>query len=278
MTHTLSHIWPQDPWGRVLNGAVQHSELPMNVLLLCESAVDLAHERFGKDLHSVYLTGPVARNHGTEPEFLVVLRSARRTLGVDLFCAAAALRLQKEHEDFSGCRFHVDTWDDVFPSNGRFSHSRFRLAVNSIAIAGRDLKRLIAPQRLTAAVSNAHIIDLDTRLAGYVRRLKAISSESRVHSASRLFAKSCIDTAFALVMLDEQIYTEDPETMVSFVGLRYPEHRLSLADLVRLQRMGTMSSLEALSRAEAVLTWLPDLANAWLDMHNPERDRSLRLV
>ncbi len=274
----LPHIWPQDPWGRVLNGAVQAEDLPVNVLTMAETAADLAHIRFETDLHSVYLTGEVARNQGREPEFIIVLRHALRPVGLDLFAAAAGLRLQKLHPEFGACRIQVFCWEEIFPSNGRFSWPRFQLGVNSICVAGRDLKGLIAPQRLTLAAANASIIGLRDRLSSLVQRLKAVSSESRVHSTSRQFASACVDAAFALVMADEQVYSEDPETMVSFAGLRFTERRSGLAALVRMSRTGTLSSLEALSVASDAMNWLPDAADEWLDANNPERDDALPLV
>lgn len=272
------YLWSQDPWGRILNGALMSTELPVNVLTLAESAIDLAHERFADDLHSVYLTGPVARNQGREPEFIIVLRHSTQALGIDLFCAAAALRLQKEHPDFGTCHIQVYAWTDIFPEDGCFSYPRFRIGVNSVVVAGRDLKRLIAPQKLTTAVANAFLVDLPGKLSSLQQRLKAISTETRVHATSRLFSQTALDGAFALVLAEEQIYTEDPETMASFVGLSFPQHRNNLAALVRMSRLGTFSSLEALAVADETLRWLPGLAEAWLDQFNPERQKSLKLV
>lgn len=272
------NIWPQDPWGRVLNGAAKAADLPVNVLTMAECAADLAHQRFDYDLHSVYLTGEVARNQGCEPEFIVVLRQTKRPIGLDLFAAAAGLRLQKLHNDFGTCKFSVYCWEDLFPADGRFSLPRFRLGVNSVAVAGRDLKGLIAPQRLSNAAANAAIVGLRQKLTGLQKRLKAVSSESRVLATSRQFAKTCLDAAFSLVMADEQVYTEDPETMASYAGLTLLDHRACLAALVRLSRVGTLSNLEAMAIAADVMTWLPDLADEWLDKHNPERDDALRLV
>lgn len=273
-----SHIWPQDPWGRVLNGAKLVEELPVPVLTLAETAADYAHDRFGDDLHSVYLTGPVARNQGREPSFIIVLRQTSKVLGIDLFCAATGLRLQKNHPEFGTCHFSVCTWEEVFPPDGHFSLARFRLGANSVAVAGRDLKRLISPQRLTSAVANAFIVGLEEKLTKQMQRLKAIATERRVHAASRLFAQTCLDAAFALVLEDEQIYTEDAETMASFAGLKYLDHRVNLAALVRMSRTGTFSGLEALAVAREAMNWLPAEAERWLDVNNPERETALKLV
>jgi hypothetical protein len=269
-------IWPEDPWGRILNGALKASELPVNVLDMAETAADIAHQRFGEDLHSVYLTGELARNSGREPEIIVILRHTLRPVGLDLFAAAAGLQLQRTHAEFGSCQFHVYCWEDLFPSDGRFSLPRFQLGVNSVAIAGRDLKGLIAPQKLSYAAANASIVGIGQKLSSLVQRLKAISTETRVHSTSRQFAQVSLKAAYALVMADEQVYTEDPETMASIAGLKFVSHRSNLAALVRLSRAGTLSSLEALAVADETMKWLPDLADRWLDTHNPDREEAIR--
>lgn len=274
----LSDIWPTDPWGRIVNGSVAANELPIDVLTMCEGAADIAHQRFDRDLHSVYLTGEVARNLGHEPEIIVVLRQTTKPVGLDLFAAAAGLRLQKQFPQFGACKFHVYCWEEIFPADGRFSWPRFRIGVNSVSIAGRDLKRLIAPQKLTIAAANTHICGVREYLNKLIHRLRAISTESRVHATSRQFARTALDAAFAIVMTDEQVYTQDPETMASFAGLTFTENRACLAALVRLSRTGTLSGLEALAIANDTMRWLPDASDQWLDKYNPMRDEALPII
>jgi hypothetical protein len=271
-------LWPQDPWGRVLNGAMKRSELRAEIVDISQTAVDLALERFEDALHSVYLSGNMARDVGQEAKYIVVLRYTRTAIGLDLFCAAAALRVQKLHPELGSCTFEVYGWDDIFPADGRFSHPRFRLGVNSVAMAGRDLKRLIAPQKLTSAAANASIVGLSGKLRAMMHRLKAVSTEARVRATSQQFAQISINGAFASIMVTEQVYTEDLETMATYISLGLPERRQLLLSLVKLAQEGTSSSLEALSISEQVLSWLPDLADEWLDQNNPERDAALRLV
>tara|TARA_B100000678_G_scaffold194397_1_gene162806 strand:- start:8300 stop:9133 length:834 start_codon:yes stop_codon:yes gene_type:complete len=274
----LPDVWPQDPWGRVLNGALEIHDLPASSLDIAQTAADIAFERFGDALHSVYLSGSMARDLNHDAAFIIVLRHLRRAVGLDLFCAAAALRVQKLHSEIGACSFEVFSWDDVFPADGSFSHPRFRLGVNSVAIAGRDLKRLIAPQKLTPAAANASIVGLSGKLKSLQHRLKAVSTESRVRATSRQFAQIGLCGAFACVMAAEQVYSEDYATMARFVSLNLPDVEPSLNLLVQMSEQGTSSSLEALAISDDVMSWLPDFAEGWLDAHNPKRDETLKLV
>lgn len=270
--------WPQDPWGRVLNGAVSPFELSAETQDIAHTAADLALERFGDALHSVYLSGGMARNMGSEAVFIIILRHMKRAVGLDLFCAAAALRVQKLHPELQSCVFETFSWDEVFPADGRFSYSRFRIGVNSVAIAGRDLKRLIAPQKLTPAAANASIFGLNGRLRALQHRLKAVATESRVRASSRQFAHIALRGAFACVMTTEQVYSEDFATMAKYIALSLPERHATLNMLVQLSVQGTPSTLEALAIVDDVMSWLPIFAESWLDHNNPEREQTIKLV
>ena len=277
MTGALT-LWPQDPWGRVLNGACDASELPAIIQDIGHTAADLALERFGDKLHSVYLSGDLARDAGCEASFIIVLRNSEHSVGLDLFCAAAALRVQKLHPELQGCTFETYGWDEIFPADGRFSPPRFRLGVNSVAIAGRDLKRLIAPQKLTSAVSNASIVGLAGRLRALQHRLKAVATEARVRATSRQFAQTALKGAFACVMTSEQVYTEDFATMARYITLSVPEKKQTLISLVGFSQRGTASTIEALAIVDEVMSWLPEFADSWLDQNNPPRDQTIKLV
>ena len=273
-----SCIWPQDPWGRVLNGALLPDDLPAESIDIAQSAADLAIERFSDALHSIYLSGGLARDANHDAVFILVLRHMKKAVGLDLFCAAAALRLQKLHPSLGSCTFEVFGWDDIFPADGKFSYPRFRLGVNSVAIAGRDLKRLIAPQKLTAAAANSSIVGLSGRLRALRHRLKAVSTETRVRASSRTFAQIALMGAFACIMPAEQVYSEDLDTMARYVALTLPDRENSLNLLVKLSEHGTPSSLEALAICDDVMSWLPEFADAWLDKNNPKREATLKLV
>ena len=119
---------------------------------------------------------------------------------------------------------------------------------------------------------------LVTRLQNLRHRLKAVATERRVRATSRQFAQTALSGAFACVMTAEQVYSEDFETMARCVGLNLPDNQHSLDLLVQLSVQGTPSSLEALAISEDAMSWLPDLAENWLDANNPSRDDTLKLV
>ena len=136
-------FWPQDRWGRVRNIAVKRDELDLAWSCLAERAADLALERFGPKLHSVYLSGPAARNRPGGASILVVLRPGMNEHDALTWASAASAELTREAPHQQGVRVTTLRWRDVFCTKKRHSPSRFRLAVNAITIAGRSLTRVI---------------------------------------------------------------------------------------------------------------------------------------
>lgn len=77
MGHTVrlrGEFWPQDHWGRVTNAAIAREQIAQPALEAAEEAADVALERFGDRLHSVYLSGPAARGRPGGAAFFVLLR------------------------------------------------------------------------------------------------------------------------------------------------------------------------------------------------------------
>src|SRR5262245_6500509 len=77
MGHTVrlrGAFWPQDHWGRVTNAAIRREQVAQPALEIADEAADAALERFGEQLHSVYLSGPAARGRPGGAAVLILLR------------------------------------------------------------------------------------------------------------------------------------------------------------------------------------------------------------
>ena len=82
MGHTVrlrGEFWPQDHWGRVTNAAIPREQISQPALEAADEAVDMALERYGDGLHSVYLSGPAARGRPGGAAVFVLLRLGAMT-------------------------------------------------------------------------------------------------------------------------------------------------------------------------------------------------------
>jgi hypothetical protein len=268
-------IWPQDRWGRVLNAAMARDALPVQIVSAAERAADLCLERFGEELHSVYLSGPAARGRPGGATFLALLRLSGTHLDLGSWSIAAASELRRQLPNLGPVAMAVFRWRDVFPADGRFAAPRFRLATNSLCVAGRDAARLIAPQPLSVAAANPSVLALKARLSQAAKRLKAASTTARVRAASADAGRAVLAAGFGLVLLDEQVWTEDLDRRRDFFLLNRPERK---ADIERAYQMATRppaAALEGLAFIEQAAGWLVPECEAWLDMFNPAREGAL---
>lgn len=265
-------IWPQDQWGRVLNAAADRYDLRATWSCLSEEVVDLAFDRFGSDLHSVYLSGPAARNRPGGGSFIIVLDAdASATPSTDNWTTAAANDVRTRVKVYDGVRISVLRWRDLFCPLGGFSPAKFRLAVNSVCVGGRDLGRLITPQKIDTSIANTFIVSLEERLASAKRKTMVSDSAVRMQALSAEVGHAVVSAGYATVLIDEQTYTEDLDLRRDILTLHYPE----LKDEV--QRAYDMAALPgsdpiAIRRfINSSLLWMRPMIDDWLNQHNPER-------
>ncbi|MEZ5937788.1 MAG: hypothetical protein R3C52_06165 [Hyphomonadaceae bacterium] len=271
-------FWPQDHWGRVTNAAVPREQAPVQAIEAAEEAADLALERYGDRLHSVYLSGPAARGRRGGAAIFVLLRvgsGTARGRHEEWECAVTA-ELRRRHPDLGRIVIAVFEWKEVFTADNVFSPARFRLAVNSICVAGRNMSRMLAPQRLDMAVMNQDILNLRARLSNASARALASRGAERVKAAAMDAGAAVLAAAFALVMEREQIYTEDLDLRRDLFLLDYPGRT---RDIHRAYRMATRPSGDpddVTAFVERVNRWLTPMADAWLNANNPQRAERLK--
>ena len=270
-------FWPQDQWGRTKNIAVARADLDLRWSGLSEEAVDLAHERFGEHLHSVYLSGSAARNRPNHGVFLIILESGAPSFDVSASWARAAAReLRLRAPVAMSLKVVVLRWRDVFPRSGQHSPVRFRLAVNSICVGGRNLSRLLPAQPLEAAVANTAIVSLEARLSQAKQRTLASDSRRRIRAVSADVGNAVVSAGYATVMTAEQLYTEDLDMRRDLFALNYPD----LTD--NIQRAYDMAAIPSNDPAQVrafindTRGWLSPITDAWLNQYNPERSVLLK--
>ncbi len=270
-------FWPQDHWGRVTNAAIAREYVVQPALEAAEEAADAALERFGDHLHSVYLSGPAARGRPGGAAFFILLRLGAANLqNNDSWESAVAAQLRRRHPRVGRIAVAVFNWKDVFTTDGAFSPARFRLAVNSVCVAGRNMTRMLAPQRIDTAAMNGDILGFRPRMLNAAGRLAAARSPDRVRAAAMDAGHAVLAAAFALVMEREQIYTEDLDLRRDLFTLNYPARNRELAEAYAMATRPSPDAMKALVFIDAACKWLTPLTDAWLNANNPQRAERLK--
>lgn len=280
MGHTVrlrGEFWPQDHWGRVTNAAIAREQIAQPALEAAEEAADAALERFGDRLHSVYLSGPAARGRPGGAAFFVLLRlGASDARSNEAWEAAIAAQLRRRHPRIGRVAVAVFNWKDVFTTDGAFSPARFRLAVNSVCVAGRNMTRMLAPQRLDSAAMNGDILGFRPRMLNAAGRLAAARAPDRVRAAAMDAGHAVLAAAFALVMEREQIYTEDLDLRRDLFTLNYPGRSRDLSEAYAMATRPSPDAMKALVFVDSACRWLTPMTDAWLNANNPQRTERLK--
>ena len=280
MGHTVrlrGEFWPQDHWGRVTNAAIAREQIAQPALEAAEEAADVALERFGDRLHSVYLSGPAARGRPGGAAFFVLLRlGASDARSNESWESAVASQLRRRHPRIGRIAVAVFNWKDVFTTDNAFSPARFRLAVNSVCVAGRNMTRMLAPQRIDTASMNGDILGFRPRMLNAAGRLAAARSPDRVRAAAMDAGHAVLAASFALVMEREQIYTEDLDLRRDLFTLNYPGRTRDLAEAYAMATRPSPDAMKALVFIDSACRWLTPMTDAWLNANNPQRTERLK--
>lgn len=258
-----------DRFGRAVNAGDRAAMTPV-ARRVARAIADSYRERLGSTLHSVYLSGAAARGlSGPVRAFGVQRMTAGAMSAAWLDDVAQAIRARWPGVGRPELKLY--SWRDVFPNGDAFSSARFQLGVNSVCLVGRDLARLVAPQRMSNSAANAWIVQVRERVNATVSRVDLLSSEDAIERESAEVARFLLAAGFALVMPHEGVYTEDADLHRDFIALNVPERTEDAALAYRLTYEPTRSASELLQLLESFGGWLADACDDWLDRHNPQR-------
>lgn len=268
-------FWPQDEFGRVLNIAAKREDLAPFWSNLSESAVDFAFDRFEDDLHSVYLSGPAARNRPGGGSIIIVLKRSATIPDAKSWCRSAAEALRRDHNSKFGLNVHILNWNEVFCPMGRYSPAKFRLSVNSVCVAGRSLTRLITQQRIDEAVANPMLLNLEQNLKRSKQKTLASDSRRAIRTVSANVGHAIVSAGYATVMAAEQTYTEDLDIRRDIFALYHPERAEDIQRAYDMSALPSYDPVHVRAFINEASEWVLPLVDEWLNTHNPKREELL---
>lgn len=248
-------IWPMSRDGRLINRA-QEGPMPEDLLELCHDIVDLAIQRFGKRLHSVYLTGDAAWDWPAPALFRIVLKDDSPRPPDLEFGGLQALQVRAGHVLSHPVDVRVYGWSDIREMRSAPTRLQVRLATSSRCIAGPDLTEDILAPEPGAAAAKALMIGYTHFIERIAAQAPRIVNEARLKRLSRQAGYRTLETLFALIMEKEGVYTECPEVMAGFAALHWPQRRHSIASCERVARDGLTRSLELSSFIDHHTAWV----------------------
>lgn len=274
-------FWPTDEEGRILNDASADAIDPMFCHAIAQ-AVDAYRRNLKTDLHSIYVSGSVARGLSvvgqSNLDMVAVLQpnvaiDPGHTLWLDI-AGTAALAGQNAAR---GVDMTVYQWHDIFGDANRFSLPAFILATTAICVSGPDIDHRLPRTALCPAIANSELIHIEAQIDESRKALVRDPSAPHVRDVCRRLARKVIHAAFALVMLDEGEHTRDLDLARDLALLHYPQHAHDMDEALALAYRPVTDARRVADLLDRVKDWLVSAVQLWLDTHNPSRLDALPL-
>ncbi len=270
-------FWLQDAMGRVQNAAVDRQDLNLKWSHLCEEAVDLAFDRFGVSLHSVYLSGQAARNRPGGGSIIVLLAMNAKPPSTAHWASAVSEELRRRSGIKTGLNVHVLRWRDAVSPSMRYTPVQFRLAVNAICIGGRDVTTEIGQPRVDEAVANTMLVSFERRMEKAKAKTLASDSRSRIRSISATVGHAVVSAGYATVMASEDLYTEDLDLRRDLFTMHYPERKDDIQRAYDMAALPSFDPVQVRSYINDTRKWVTPIVEDWLNTYNPERAELLNV-
>ena len=268
-------LWQIDANGFILNDA--RSVQPAFQAVVAD-AIAAYTSHLANDIHSIYVTGSVARglavpgesdlnicvvlNETTDPE--LVLRE---------WTFDAEDAILKQHDLITDVRLELWPYTFVLGNPAKFSIGAFILKTQSVCVWGSDLRSELLDYRLSPHIANDDLVQFEDDLNDALEELQ--THPRRVRTICHHTAKQFIHTGFALVMLDESVYTRDLDLSCDYFVQRYPQYADSMRHALDYAQNPPKDAQMVSSYFSSFGASLAAEANQWLDLHNPKRRLAL---
>ena len=272
-------LWQIDTNGCILNDA-HHDYIQPPFDALVRDAVQAYVDHIGQDIDSIYVTGSVSRGLAVAGEsdlnmFAVTTDSVDPDLVLQDWIMNAEEALIAAHDCVRDVQLELWPYYYVFNDPARFSIGGFILKTYSVCLWGGDLAVQLPEYRLTPAIANDDIVQVEDDLQDALSEITDDPTVANVRYWCERAAKSVLRSGFGLVQMAEGVHTRDVDLCCAYFVRHYPQHAGAMARILDYAQ-NPVADGDAVARwlAEARHWFLP-LADAWLDDHNPARDPAL---
>lgn len=273
MQERKGRLWQLDANGYILNDArAEYIHPPFDVLV--NDAVAAYTQHLTNDIHSIYVSGSVARGLAVEGEsdmniFAVLNEISDPDLVLRDWIPPAEEAILDKHKSIADIR--LDLWPYAYVLNdpAYFSIGAFIIKTQSVCVWGSDLASELLDYRISPHIANDDIVQINDDVLESLDDIQ--TNPRRARTVAYRVSKQLLHTGFSLVMLEEGVYTRDLNLSYECFVKHYP-------DRAHYMRQALEYAHNPPRDPQLVLNLLDDLglfviseADKWLDKHNPDR-------
>ncbi len=279
MTNKKGRLWRTDSDGNILNDAsLEYIKPPYDAMIA--DVVALYTRNIVNDIHSIYVTGSIARGLAVEGisnlnMFAVLTEETDADLVLQDWIPSAEEELLAKYPSLSDVVLEIWPYNHVFSDPGRFSIGAFIIKTHSICIWGSDVAPELADYKVESAIANDDLVQIELDINEAVSKIKRNSRPENVAYWCREVMKQILRAGFALVMVEEGVHTRDLDLCCEYFVKHYPERVVEMRQALVFAENPSMDAMEVLDYLSNMGAWMIARADVWLDQHNPDRDLAI---
>lgn len=273
-------LWQVDEAGFLMNDAsLDLIASPFSKVV--DDGIQAYLDHIGDDVHSIYVTGSVARGlavegqsdlnmialleYYTEPELVMQdwVGAAEEDIASRQACVAAV---------------QMEIWPHgwVLHDESEFSISAFILKSHAVCVWGADITPDLTTYQFTdretrLAIANDDIVQLEPDIDEAMEAIDVDPSPENVRYWCQRICKHMIHAAFGLVMPDEAVHTRDIDLSVAYFAKHFPDYEPEIKQAEHYIQSPTEDAQALLDFLDTFGAWLLAECEDWLDQHNPDR-------
>ncbi len=271
-------IWRTDDDGYLLNDAApEHIKPPFHSVV--RDVVAAYSANIEDDIHSIYITGSVARGLAVPGKsdvnaFAVLESEVDPELVKQDWLEQAENRITNAHSCISDTGLELWPYGYVFRDPDEFAVGAFIIKTHSVCVWGNDLSPQLPDYKIsvaTAAIANDDIVQIKPDIEDTLEAIKADSSIENVHYMCRYICKAIIHAGFGLVMADVGVHTRDIDLACDYFKQQRPAQAGEMQRSLAFVDSPADDADEVLAYLNGFGAWMIGAADEWLDTHNPKR-------
>jgi len=279
MTNRKGRLWRLDDEGNILNDArLENIKSPYDAIIADTIAAYTSN--IANDIHSLYVIGSIARGLAVEDisnlnVFAVLTESADADLVFQDWITPAEDEILAKYPMLSDAVLELWPYNHVFSDPESFSIGAFIIKTQSVCLWGSDVTPELPDYKVESAIANDDLVQIKLDIDEAVAKIKRNSRPENVAYWCREVAKHILHAGFALVMVDEGVYTRDLDLCYEYFIKRYPERVVEMRQALSYAENPSMDAMEVLGYLAEMGAWMIARADEWLDQHNPDRDLAM---
>ncbi len=272
----IGRFWRLDADGFIQNDAGPEKILPPYSALVAEVR-DAYLEHLGQSAHSIYVRGTVARGVAVEGvsdlDSFALVTCNPEDLNLS-WVEGVAKRLRARHPYVSGVDLECVESDEI-GSTERFSELDLLMVTQTACIWGEEVIPNLPRYKPGVLVANSDISQIKPDTEEAVVGLNMDSGASNTCYWCRRIAKNIIRAGFSLTILRERSYTRDLYPCYRAFASRYPEQERGMRRAVEYALDPSLDAEEVKAFLSDFGGWMIEVADDWLEVHNPSREVEL---